>query len=476
MPPPPSSALHVANEYLGVELKGAESIPALSSHRMNAKKFAELYGQWVTDFTLPPLQGRETRPLILNSHNRHEVVVHETASYDPVIVHRSGSLSLAQAFGQHEHDYSNYDYEYWNTSERNIFDIFENVKRHCLYSDSVALELPISAGRLTQDPDPESVRIFLEICAVFAPLVKAGVVYLTPALVDMPEALLPYEDKRLLIDDALQLIGVKDVTTRPYGMNLPEHLDPLGPLDGAYHSAALYYPSEHYTNQLRAERLDAVVGPLLNGLSTAVAQRGTIDPFFDRPDVLVLERLIQRVDSILRGHAPRESYLRGESLLTFFKLFSLPLPTGSLTVADVATLRRDGHFAAFRQGLEAGLLAASTLSFDDYLHPSSGKLVRIRAEVIDMHGQTMTEWRRSKWLREHMADSFNLAVAAAAGAAGSMASTPLIGAATGSGAYLLTTLADWLKTRSQRSNDTVVEYLTIVDSNYTSRRDKTRET
>ena len=182
----PGSALEVANEYLGIALAGPESIARLSESRLKPKGFASLFNNWVANFTLPSLRGREMRPLILNSYNNHTVLVPLVEAYDPIDVYRSGDPPLAEAFERRQ-----YSPDPFGSADRagyGLLNILANVKRHCLYSDSVALELPFTAGNGWSS---RSILEFLRICAEFAPLANAGVVHFTPSRPIGPPAASP---------------------------------------------------------------------------------------------------------------------------------------------------------------------------------------------------------------------------------------------------------------------------------------------
>jgi hypothetical protein len=71
--------------------------------------------------------------------------------------------------------------------------------------------------------------------------------------------------------------------------------DPLGELDGAY-KAVLFEGKGWSEEDLRVERIKAVLRPLVDSLEIAASPNANVDSYFDRSDVLLLKRLISSTD------------------------------------------------------------------------------------------------------------------------------------------------------------------------------------
>jgi hypothetical protein len=260
---------------------------------------------------------------------------------------------------------------------------------------------------------------------------------------------------------ALEVIGV-DRNGPADDFRLHPDQDPLGELDGEY--KAVLSENEGWSEEaLRVERIKAVLRPLIDSLKIATSLDANVDPYFDRPDVLLLKRLISSTDSQLRRYLTSSTLSKADPSLIFSDLLRFDLPIGELDMEDIVSIRRDGQFAVFRQALRNGLRSAASQSFEEFLYPHSMKLSEIRAELIDAHEEARREWRRSSWMRRNMPDSIDLAVAVVAGSVGALASTPLLGAASGASLFILTQLIEWLKSRNENSPDAFSHHVALFE-------------
>jgi hypothetical protein len=142
---------------------------------------------------------------------------------------------------------------------------------------------------------------------------------------------------------ALKVIGVDGGKSGSYFKISPEE-DPLGELDGAY-EAVLFEGKGWSEEDLRVERIKAVLRPLVDSLEIAASPNANVDSYFDRSDVLLLKRLISSTDSQLRSYLTSSTLSKADPSLIFSDLLRLHLPIGELAMEDVVSIRRDGQFA-----------------------------------------------------------------------------------------------------------------------------------
>jgi hypothetical protein len=434
---------------LGVDLRD-ESLKDYDFERKR-DELENAYSTFRGDWTLPELESGESRPLLLNLHDQEFVSIAEQGSYDPVTYFYGGPMSLYRAVFKEGYSATG---GYQSISSK-LDLVIQRIKLHCLYSDSVALELPFSSYLV-----PEGL---VAICTKFEPLVKSGVVHFTPQLAKttVHDGIVRHEDG-VELSDIANALGV----TLHRFPSLNASNDPFGSLTGAYANAAdnLYLDLE---SEMRGERMVAVVKQVLAAFEATREAPEQLDPYFGPRDVEFIRRLLDAPPEIVNRLPDERPTLQryGDSWLAFNHLLDLPVPVGNIKLTDIVRLREHGQFETLRAGIRAGLDEITRSSFESFLNPEAVQMSVIHDHLKDSHSQAQAEWRNSRWIRQRMPDTLDLTLAVVAGSVGAITTSMLWGGLTGGSAYLVSRLIQWLAAREQRaSSDAFVRHLTLFQA------------
>jgi len=398
----------------------------------------------------PPLNNVDSiTPLLLADHGRGEVAISTVGSYDPVDRYYTWTPTVRKLI-EGDRDL------------RRLPDFAELIRRittHLLYADAVAIEYTDSISWIATQ-EWAALR-FVQTCAALEPLIDANILIVTPCLSDLgiyPArhrfSGTPDRPDEIAIDEAMTILG--GYRTYKHGeQELPAESDPLGPLDGPYWSAY----EEHVRNGVREDEMRGLraydrIEVLIDALKVTT-MHPHLDPFMTPAEIPILQKLLSMETE--RYTSARKA----DKVIGFAEIFDLDIPVGRLSVADLAAIRRNGEFDAFRQGLQSGLREAKRQGLSLLVDPRAAQLREIQQALTDSRNSMRSDIKKSNFLSTSLDQSGNLLVASAAGTLGTAVQSPMVGALLGGSTYLAEVLIKWLVTKSRKATSAYVRHVSV---------------
>ncbi|MBQ0994828.1 hypothetical protein KBX08_32765 [Micromonospora sp. H61] len=401
---------NILREYLGSESLIPDRLLELSPRDLDVSEFYRLVHGWSEVFEFPLVGVGELRPW----HTRP-------------LEDWSGKIEGEEFFTPRWDTPPLYRWPWDDTSQAAFIDA---IKLHCLYFEGVAVEMP-RCGWM----DAKAILDLIVACGHLALLIDAGIVVVTPSI----PLLLPRHSRVLLemqqeSREIMPTLGAS-IKMRWHGYDLWKMANDDDPRDGG-----------------PGDRLLASLYPILQDLRLSTIFPD-VDPALCQQQLDLLRRIRDKV-------ANATPFDRIDASVAFSTLTSLPVPSYQLTMPDLVAIRSYGQFETFRAGLREGLALASGLTRDDYLDPDSKALAVIREGIANAQREAKPDPATLSGRRQGVVD---LTIATATGTIGTLASNPILGAATGAGAFFLTQLIQWAKSRTDKGAAAFTRHLAVFD-------------
>jgi hypothetical protein len=291
-----------------------------------------------------------------------------------------------------------------------------------------------------------------------------------------PSALSPHYELDELLNSLLLVHSVAIVV--PDSINYATRLvSLLANLEEAVDAGLVHVLSERVLDESRSffdELLEENAGLVLPDSPSQEGRVARVSEFIDVADIaLTLDACASHPDKLdlacrtpgqrdwLRARIqelPAEAIKSQDSLAYMSELLALRLPVANVPISDMLALRAEGAFDRWRQALAKTIEEVTAIDDDVFLDPVSGRTAAMRERMTAAAEDMASE--SSGWTRNAAAEVTNFGIACAGGVGGFLVGGPIGAGAAAGGAYLTTTLVDWLRVRPAAGNKAVRRMVT----------------